>query len=211
MDEDERRDAFMSALTTEHFVLQSAAGSTITEAAARSSLYMLSLSSSLIATGFAAQSRDILVLFVGAVFPAVFLLGVFTIVRLVDTTLENMQYLAGIARIRSYYRTLTPDAGTYFAARDGRWPEARAPSLHLGNLVAFLGTSASMIAFINGLVAGAWVALMVDEALGGDNLGTAVPCGVVVLVVVMAAFLAYQRWRFAGIDLAMDPPDARSG
>jgi hypothetical protein len=41
---------------------------------------------------------------------------VFTVVRLIDTTLDNMQHMGGIARIRGYYRTLTPEAAKYFAA-----------------------------------------------------------------------------------------------
>lgn len=44
--------AFLTALTTEHFVLQTAAGATVSEAATRASLYLLSLSSSLVAMGF---------------------------------------------------------------------------------------------------------------------------------------------------------------
>jgi hypothetical protein len=204
METNERDAVLMSALTTEHFVLQTASSSTISEAGARSSLYLLSLSSSLIATGFAAQSRDVFIPFVAAVLPAVFLLGVFTVVRLVDTTLENMQYLAGIARIRGYYRTLAPEAETYFAARDGRWPEASStPSLQLGALAAFLGTTASMIAFINSVVAGACVALLVNEVLAGGDIGVAVSCGAVFVVALMAGFLAYQRWRFSSLDLTM--------
>ena len=90
--------------------------------------------------------------------------------RLVDTALENMRCLAGIARIRRYYRTLSPDAAVYFAARHGRWPEGHSdPALHLGRLMAFLSTSASMIAFINSVVAGVGVALLVADLLGADQ------------------------------------------
>jgi hypothetical protein len=49
MDERTRESAFMSALVTEHFVLQSAASTTISEASARASLYVFSLSSALVA------------------------------------------------------------------------------------------------------------------------------------------------------------------
>jgi hypothetical protein len=83
---------FMSALVTEHFVLQSAASNTVSEAGARASLYMIALSSSLVALGFASQSPRALVPFAAAVLPAVFLLGLFTVVRLVDTGVENLQF-----------------------------------------------------------------------------------------------------------------------
>ena len=193
----DKQSALLTALTTEHVVLQAAADATVADAAARSSLYVFSLSSSLVAMGFMAQSPDIFAVFVAIVLPAVFLMGVFTIVRLVDTALENNQYLAGIARIRAYYRTLTPDAASPFAARTGRWPEGPEPSLGLGTLMAFMGTTASMIAFINSVVAGVGVALLVDVAVGGAPVGLRLLCGVLAVVVLMVAFLVFQRWRFS--------------
>ena len=206
MSDEKREEALISALTTEHFVLQNAASSTIFEAGARSSMYMLSLSSSLIAIGFTAQSDEVFIPFVAAVLPVVFVLGVFTVVRLVDTVLENQQYMANIAQIRSYYRALTPEAETYFAPRHGRWPEpSDVPALRLGLLPAFLGTSASMIAFINSVVAGAFVALLVNEALGDIHIEIALGCAALMVALLMVLFLAYQRWRFAGVELAVKP------
>ena len=76
MDEATRQSALMSALTTEHFVLQTATSSTISEASARSSLYVFSLSSSLVAMGFMAESREVFIPFVASVLPALFLLGI---------------------------------------------------------------------------------------------------------------------------------------
>jgi hypothetical protein len=203
MDEDARQSAFMSALTAEHFVLQTAATSTITEAAARSSLYVFSLSSSLVAIGFAAQSPGVFMPLIAVVLPAVFLLGVFTVVRLVDTAVENIQYLAGIARVRSYYRTLGPEAQTYFAADGGRWPEASAPpSQSLGPFIALLGTTATMIAFIDSIVAGAVVTLGINALRGGHHVGVALTCGIVSVVLLMTGFVVYQRWRFSIVQIA---------
>jgi hypothetical protein len=203
MDEKERQSAFMSALVTEHFVLQTAASATITEAGSRASLYVFSLSSSLVAMGFASRSREVFMPFVATVLPALFLLGVFTVIRLVDTSLEYMQFLAGIARIRGYYRTLTPDAAAYFAADGGRWPEARStPALRLGPLIAFISTNASMVAFINSVVAGTGVTLLAGDLLAGKQTRLALSLGVGVAVVLMAAFLAYQRWRFSTFEPA---------
>ena len=56
MDENERRPAFLSALFTEHFVLQTAANVTVGGTAARTSLYVVSLSSTLVTMGFASRS-----------------------------------------------------------------------------------------------------------------------------------------------------------
>jgi hypothetical protein len=203
MDDAQRQAAFMTALTTEHFVLQTAASSTVSEAAARTSLYVFSLSSSLVAMGFTSQSPQTFRLFAAAVLPALFVLGLFTIVRLVDTGLENQQCLKGIARIRGYYRTLTPEAAVYFSAERGRWPEGHAtPALWSGTVVAILTTSASMIAFINSMVAGAGVTLLANDLLGAGRTGLAVWIGVIVTLALMALFLVYQglRYRRAASD-----------
>lgn len=200
MDEATRQSALMTALTTEHFVLQTAASSTISEASARSSLYVFSLSSSLVAMGFMAQSPEVFMPFVASILPALFLLGVFTVIRLVDTTLEQMQYLTGIARIRSYYRSLGPEAAMYFAAEKGRWPEAQSsPALQMGTLLAYFGTTASMVAMINNVLAGAGVTLLARRLLGSDHLWPALSIGIASVVLLTVAFLAYQRWRFTMI------------
>ena len=54
-------------LTTEHFVLQTANNSTYSEASARSTLYVMALSSSLVAIGFVAGSTDLLIPFAAIV------------------------------------------------------------------------------------------------------------------------------------------------
>jgi hypothetical protein len=209
MDDRERQTAFMSALVTEHFALQTAASTTVSEAAARASLYVFSLSSALVAMGFASRSTETFRPFAAAVLPAQFVLGLFTIVRLVDTGIQNQQFLRGIARIRGYYRTLTPEAALYFSAESGRWPEARpAQSLWSGTLVAFLTTAASMVAFINSIVAGTGVTLLANGVLGGDQIGFAVSLGAAATAVLMAAFLAYQRWRYRSAEAAAPREEA---
>ncbi len=218
MDDKERQAAFLTALTTEHFVLQTAASATVSEAAARASLYVLSLSSSLVAMGFASHSEEVFLAFAAAVLPALFLLGVFTVYRLVDTGIENQQYLTGIARIRGYYRTLTPEAAVYFSPESGRCPEVPAPSLRFGTLVAYLSTAATMISFINSMVAGAGVALVANHLLGRGGTALALGLGVATTLVLMAAFLLFQRWRYglssgtlAGLQAAPPPAGGAPG
>src|SRR5207244_3627291 len=99
MDDQAKESAFMSALVTEHFVLQSAASTTVSEAAGRAALYLSALSSSLVAMGFAASSAHAFAPLAATALPAVLLLGVFTAVRLVDTGVQNISYLVGISRI----------------------------------------------------------------------------------------------------------------
>jgi hypothetical protein len=143
---------------------------------ARASLYVLSLSSALVAMGFASRSRSVFLPFVTTVLPGVFLLGLFT-----------------------------PEAGLYFAAQAGRWPESRpTPALRLGTLVAFVTTSASMIAFLNSIVAGAWVTLFASYVLVGLRTLYAVTLGVAAAVLLMAGFIVYQRKRIVEADESRD-------
>jgi hypothetical protein len=202
MDEKERRSALLSALTTEHFVLQTAASATVSESAARASIYILALSSSLVATGFVVQSREAFGPFIASVLPAVFLLGLFTVIRLVDVTLEYQHCLRGIAHIRGYYRTLAPEAADYFAAERGRWPEERStPSLQLGATIGFLTTTATMVAFINTFVAGAGITLLARHLLGIQT-PVALLAGVGTALVLVALFFAYQKRRFRQFEPA---------
>lgn len=204
-DDAARRQALLTALTTEHFVMQTASNGTITEAASRTSLFVMTLSSALVAMGFAARSPELLVPFVATVLPAVFLLGVLTVFRLVDTVLENLQYLAAIARIRAHYRTLAPEAPALFSAAAGRWPESPSdPSHGLGQVAAMFGTSAAMVASIDALVAGAGVALLVVNLRGRASMGFALAAGAAAAAGLIVAFYRFQRWRFASFGARLD-------
>ena len=201
MDERAERAALLSALTTEQFVLQTANNSTYAEASARSSLYIMALSSSLVAMGFVAGSTDVLIPFAAIVLPAVFVLGIFTVVRLVETALESMLCLNGIARIRGYYRTLSPEAARHFSPETGRWPEVEPPALRLGRALAFLGTTASMMAVINNVVAGVGIAFLVRFLRPSAPTWLGAAAGIVGALVLAWLFYAYQRWRFEDYDV----------
>ena len=204
MDDQSERTALLTALTTEHFVLQTANNSTYAEASSRSALYVMVLSSAVVATGVVAGSTDVLVPFAAIVLPAVFVLGLFTAVRLVETALESMHCLDGIARIRAYYRTLGPVAARHFSAESGRWPEAKAPALRLGRRLAFFGTTASMIAVINNVVAGVGIALLTRFFSPAAPSWVNATAGIACALVLTWLFYAYQRWRFDEYDVRPD-------
>jgi voltage-gated potassium channel Kch len=209
MDEQSQRTALLSALTTEHFVLQTANSASYLEASARSTLYVMALSSSLVAMGFLSGSAGVLIPFAATVLPTVFLIGIFTVVRLVETGLESMHYLDGIARIRSYYRTLAPDAARYFAAGNGRWPEVESPAVRLGPMIAFFGTTSSMIAVINNAVAGVGIALLTRLLSPSAPRWMDAAAGVVGAFALTWMFYAYQRWRFSEFVVRSREPIGR--
>jgi hypothetical protein len=119
MDEQARQQAFVSALVTEHFVLQPARSTTVTEANGRAGIYLASFSSALVAFGFVAQVANQLDPFMAAVLAALFVLGEFTFIRLVENSMENLVFLEQIQRIRRYYAGLVPEAPAFFASGVG--------------------------------------------------------------------------------------------
>jgi hypothetical protein len=207
MDEQARQSAFISALITEHFVLQSASSTTVSEAGARASLYVFSLSSSMVALGFTAQT-DTFGPFVGTILPVLFVLGWFTVVRLVDTAVGNKRLQEAITHVRAYYRTLTPEAPLYFAPWEPSPEEADEADEALAMLgtkhgrLAILSTTASMVAVVNGLVGGIGVALLVAALDDGHNRPLAIALGGVATLACLGAAFAYQLRRYRAADIA---------
>jgi hypothetical protein len=205
MDEQARESAFMSALVTEHFVLQSAASTTVGEAGTRASLYLFSLSSTLVAMGFTAQVPTVFGPFTAVVLPSLFVLGWFTVIRLVDTTVENNQNLRGIARIRRYYRSLSPDAAMFFASWQGSDDDAAEALAMIGTKprrATVMFTTASMVAAINSLVGGVGVALLTAELAGPRMHVPAILLGVVATAVCMTIAYWYQVHRYSAAAAA---------
>jgi hypothetical protein len=117
------RQLALSALTTEQFNLQTARMGTIAEANGRSTLYLGTLSSAVIAIAFVGQTSqlgDSFYLFALTLLPPVFLLGGFSFLRLVQTSIEDMVYALGSFRIRQYFLGLDPAAGPFFPPTDPR-------------------------------------------------------------------------------------------
>jgi hypothetical protein len=212
MNEKEPSSAFISALTTEHYVLQSAISGNTSEVGTRASLYLFSLSSSLVALGFASRSPELFGPFVAIVLPALFILGLFTAVRLVDSNLEGMLYLSSIARIRRYYRTLGPEAAERFSPESGRWPENQSwPPRHTGPFMGLITTTASMVAFLNSIVAGVGVAMLAGGLLREHRTVVVSLIGAGVALVLMALFFVYQKWRYDSTTAHMQEQDRGAG
>ena len=188
-----RVGAFVTAVTTEHFALQSAASTTVTEASSRASLYVLTLSSSLVAIGFAVNTDGFGPL-VATILPVIVALGIFTTVRLVDTGVQNLQLLSSIARIRGFYRTLADDGATYFPARaDDDADDALASMALKRRPATALFTIASMISLVNSVVAGAGATLLVVQ---WASIVVALVVGATVAIVFTTVFYLYQSHRY---------------
>jgi hypothetical protein len=206
LDDTERRAAFLAALNNQYFVLQAAAGSTITESAARASLYMVSVSISLVAIALVAQSRSASGPFLAVVLPTLFILGLFTVVRLVDTGVQNFVYIQSMAQIRRYYADLVPDAAQFFGTGPDNLLAQLAGPARRGQLEG-LFTIGSMVALIDCVIGGAGAALLVAAFVGGFERAPAlsVGAGLGTGAALFAIFLVYQRDRYRVLRSVGDP------
>jgi hypothetical protein len=196
----EEKQHLISALTTEHLVLQSALNNAVNEQNARSSMYLAVLSGTIVAMGFATQAEGIFLPFVATVLPAVFVMGALTVLRLIDIGIESAMAEVGIARIRQCYRGLGGEAETAFDVRFGRWPESESnPALRLGEFLAYWTSAAAMIAAINALVGGAAVTLILHLAFG-LSLVLGIALGAVATIAVLIGFYQLQKLRISEAD-----------
>lgn len=195
----DRPQAFFNALLTEHFVLESARGITVSESSSRASLYLTTLSSALVAFGFLAHT-DFATGFLATVIPVVVLLGVFSYERLVETSLEDVVALAAIQKIRRFYGTVLPGADYYFTAPAD--PQAPNELLDIGRRASWRGvfvTMSSAIAVVNSILAGAGTALGANAAGAGEPLTIAT--GFAVAAVLIVAHGLYQERRYQAVTM----------
>lgn len=196
MADDKPPPEFLSALVTEHFVLQGTSSSTISESGSRVSIYLSALSSGLVAIGFASTSHRALESLAFTVLPVVYILGCFTIVRLVDTSVANIVSMRRMEAIRRYYATLGSLAAPYFEADEsvtGRHGVRYGRS-------SYLFTMASMVIVVNSVVGGATVALVFALAI---KVASPVPVvlGIAAGLALLAAGLCYEHRRLTPVVL----------
>jgi hypothetical protein len=193
------RQMALTALTTEQFNLQTARMGTIAEANGRSTLYLSTLSSAVIAIAFVGQANelgDAFYLFALTLLSPVFLLGVFTYLRLVQTSIEDMVFTVGSVRIRQYFLGLDAAAVPFFPPTDphGIKKLERIGVVTTSPLQTLL-TAASMVACINAIVGGVTVALAVHSLLGA-SVPVAAVTGAVVALALASLLLVHQVRRF---------------
>lgn len=197
MDDNARETAFMSALVTEHFALQSMAAATINEANGRASLYLLSLSTSVVALAFALQSSaDVFAPFAAAILPTLFLLGCFTVVRLVDVSIQNVVCLRSIVRIRRFYGALTPYAAEYFPTTGDIMTDTQDMLGYRKSRMSLWFTLAAMIGTVNAVLGGTMVTLLV-AGVAHASRALAFALGAAVAVVLATGAVALEQRRFA--------------
>ena len=207
--------AFLTALTTEHFGLQGSRASTVSESGSRSAMYLGSVTSGLVTLGFVQVTgqEELFRVFALVVLPTLFALGVFTFIRLVELSIEDILYGRAINRIRHYYRELAGDRAHYFVLGDNDDAIGVLHNMGLHPSPAQLYfTASSAIATVNSVVGGTAIGFAVGIALDAP-LGVAVAAGAVFAVASFALHMHLGRRRHISAveiePLNPTPPEQR--
>jgi hypothetical protein len=199
----------LTALTTEHFTLAGSRAATTSESAARSSLFLGSVSSALVALGFIASvsggTSALFRTFALTVLPTLCFLGLVTFVRLLELGTEDFLYGRAINRIRNHYLALAGDDARLFMLRahDDAYGVLENMGLRPGGYQLYL-TNAFAIAVVTGVLAGATLALAVGVATGAA-LGICVVLGVIAAAATIAGLMRFMRTRYGTAPTLDDP------
>src|SRR5690349_13277344 len=169
---------------------------TITDATGRAGHLLTTISASMIALGFVAQvvPLKVLLTLMIVIFAGLFLIGLATLFRTVELTIEDVQAGLGINRIRHIYTDLEPSTRDAFVrqvhddttgvevdAGQTGWRKARRPRL-IGTALGVAG----FVNLVNGLVAG--VITGAAAGLLSAGLTWSIVIGLFVAIAVIAAF-----------------------
>jgi hypothetical protein len=217
---DERSEALqahiLQCLTTEHFALQTGRAMTAADASSRSSLFLSTISSTLIALAFIgniSQLGGAFFLFALVLFPSLLFLGLVTFERVLQSAIEDIVCGRGINRIRHFYVELAPQVKDYFilSIHDDEAGAHSNMGMQLSWWQLFL-TTAGMIAVIDSLLAGAFAGLLIYQLFASPLL-LCLSVAIVIFLVVLVAHQRYQwlSWRRADGHLkVLFPSDAQA-
>ena len=191
----------LSIMTTEYYNLQSGRAMTISDANGRASLFLGTVSTSLIALAFVGQiSRtgtglgQAFYVFGLVLFPSLVFLGLVTFARVLQSGIEDLIYARGINRIRHLYQEHAPEMRPYFvlSAHDDDTGVMTNMAMRRGWWQTFLST-AGMIAVINSVIVGAFVGLLLSALSRGLPLGVPISAGVIAF---LASVFVHQRYQW---------------
>jgi hypothetical protein len=194
--------------TTEHFNLQTARASTISETIGRASIFLGSVSAGLVALAFAGQtSRTALYTFGLVLFPVLVVLGLTTFNRTLQTSIDDTIYIQRINRLRRFYIEAAPELADYLmlpAPTDDKSAVLGREGFRGGRWQVFLSVPGT-ISVINSVLVGVTSGLA-GAALSGDNLWVATGVGVVAFAVAVPAHQHRQKHlRLSSFDPFADP------
>ena len=201
--------AAVTFVTTEHFTLQGARSSTISESTSRASVFLGAVSGGLIALGLVAAAAKI-----GAAFytfglillPTLAFVGLATFHRVLQTGTEDLAYARRIAQVRDYYFDHAPELTGYLLNPAEQLPT---PGLGISLWQQFL-TVAGMVAVITAILAGSAGGLLAAVA-SGHSLVAALIAGVIVAAAALTGLMRYQNSAWIRGSTTSLFPDTQAG
>ena len=191
-------DRLFSILTSEYSGLQSARSSAIAEGSGRVQIFLSTLSTLLVAIAFVGQATDFgdpFYAFALTILPAMLVIGYATFMRVMQTQIDDAFYAIAISRIRERYKTLHPDAESLLIVPTSPPLHAMRPEAALEKRVPRLQALfmiSGMVAFVEALVAGAFVGLLINRLLV-DSGHWALTAGIITALGVLAGLFVYIR------------------
>jgi hypothetical protein len=207
-DAGDAKPAWITLLTTEHYVLGMQRAATISEVNGRASIFIGAVSAGLIALGFegsgSRHSAGSTVFAVLVLTPLLFL-GLVTFGRCLQIAIDDWEFNVRIVRMRAIYAQLIPEIAGLLAAAAVDEAEVVMFSSRWQALQKMLSVAGSM-AVISGCVLGADIGVLVYGSAG--SLAAALLAGAAggALLLFVTARYQWARWCRASAQ----PPSARA-
>jgi hypothetical protein len=183
--------AAVTFVTTEHFTLQGARSSTISESTSRASVFLGAVSGGLIALGLVATAAKTGVAFYTfglILLPTLAFVGLATFHRVLQSGIEDLAYARRIAQLRGFYFDQAPELAGYLLSPGEGLPT---PGLGIRLWQQFV-TVAGMVAVITAVLAGSAGGLLAAVA-ADHSLVAGVVAGVVVAAAALTGLMRYQN------------------
>ena len=195
-------EAEIRALISEYSALQSARAGTVFESGGRLTGFLSTLSSFVVALAFIGQVSQLgrpFFLFAAVLLPTLFFIGVVTYTRVLQNGIEDLLVTRGMARIRAALGESAPAARPYFvlAANDDVLGHMRNMGIDPRKR-QLLFTTASMVAVLDSLIAGVFIAIAM-MGIFGTSTELAAMAGILFGGLCAGTFLRHEakEWRQA--------------
>jgi hypothetical protein len=201
--------AAVTFVTTEHFTLQGARSSTISESTGRAGVFLQAVSGGLVALGLvatAAKTGVAFYMFGLILLPTLAFVGLATFHRVLQSGIEDLGYACRIAQLRDYYFDHAPEVADYLPGSAEPLP---APGLGIRLWQQFV-TVAGMVAVITAVLSGSAGGLLI-AVISGHSLIAALAVGVVVAVAALTGLMRYQNSAWIRGTTASLFPGAEAG
>src|SRR5215216_6663472 len=200
---EDQRQKMLQIMATEHSALQAGRSATIFETGGRITVFLGTVSRTLIALAFVGQISGLgtaFFAFAQVLLPTLFFLGLVTFERAMQLGVEDYIYAVGMSRIRHFYVEMVPQAEKYFVGSiHDDFSTTMAPTVFgmpVGLAWQSLLTVPGAIAIVNSVILGSFASLLV-RAVAVEELALSVGVGIAVFVVSVLLHRRHQitRWR----------------